>query len=198
MLDRLPGKQRTDTTREGETASGVEIGAPEPAWSRSNIRFGDSWDHEIVVEKRLKENKRNSVPVCLGGARHRPPEDVGGLGGYQHFLDTIRNGTDRERRELLEWAEKDTGGRLFDPEYFYINEVNAKLEHVLEDTPEAAQELLSNGEGLCGILKYGWFGPIIEVGRERYTWDRLGYLVSMLDDNVPITIRIGPNKRRRR
>lgn len=28
---------------------------------------------------------------------------------------------------MLQWAEKDTGGRKFDPEYFYIHELNRKL-----------------------------------------------------------------------
>jgi len=31
---------------------------------------------------------------------------------------------------MLVWAEKDTGGRKFDPEYFYINEVNRALKKI--------------------------------------------------------------------
>ena len=62
--------------------------------------FGDSWEHEIVVEKKLPESEGAPAPVRLAGARHRPPEDVGGVGG---------------RYENLAWAQKDTRGRLFDP-----------------------------------------------------------------------------------
>ncbi len=75
--------------------------------------FGDSWDHEIVVEKSLPESQGVPAPVCLAGARHRPPEDVGGVSGYASFLASIRDETDPERDENLVWAQKDTGGRLF-------------------------------------------------------------------------------------
>lgn len=159
--------------------------------------FGDSWGHDIVIEKRLKENRKYAVPVCLAGARHRPPEDVGGVGGYESFMEKISDKDDPEREENLEWAEKDTGGRLFDPEYFHIHETNHKLEHVLEDTSESAR-LLLEGEGLTGILKLGWFGPCVEVGGKLYAWDRLGDLVSMLDDGMPVTVRVGQARRNRR
>jgi len=95
--------------------------------------FGDGWRHDVVVEKRLKRSKRGSVPICLGGARHRPPEDVGGVGGYESFLRTISNPKNPKRGEMLSWAEKDTGGRLFDPEYFYLPEINRRLAHARED-----------------------------------------------------------------
>jgi hypothetical protein len=160
--------------------------------------FGDEWVHEIVVEKRLKENKKYATPVCLAGARHRPPEDVGGVGGYAHFMESIQDEDDPEREECLEWAEKDTGGRLFDPEYFHLHEVNRKLEHVLDDTPESAHRLLVEGAGMIGMLRTGWFGPYIEASGQRYTWERLGDLISMLDEGLLIAIKIGRAKRGRR
>lgn len=113
--------------------------------------FGDHRQHEIVIEKRLKHSKRNAVPVCLGGAMHRPPEDVGGIGGYGHFLEAISDKNDPEGRELLAWAQKDTKGRMSDPEYFYVDEVNERLKYVLEDTPEAARNLLAAPGGLVGL-----------------------------------------------
>lgn len=159
--------------------------------------FGDGWVHDIVVEKQLKELKKYETPVCLGGARHRPPEDVGGLGGYAHFLQSIRNPKHPEREDLLRWAQKDTGGRLFDPEYFYIDEVNSRLEHVLTDTPEFARTLLSGAQGLAGVLESGWSGPCVRAGDQVFDWDRLGRLVSMLGDEEPITIQVGAPSRRR-
>ncbi len=81
--------------------------------------FGDGWDHDVVVEKQLKELKKYETPVCLGGARHRPPEDVGGLGGYADFLESVRDPEDPEREDNLRWAQKDTGGRLFEPAPVY-------------------------------------------------------------------------------
>lgn len=152
--------------------------------------FGDSWVHEIVVEKRLKDTKRNQVPVCLGGARHRPPEDVGGVGGYEEFLETIRDENNPERENMLSWAQKDTRGRLFDPEYFYIDEVNRRLAHVLEDHRASATELLTGDKGLTGALRFGWWEPYIEVGGKQYTWERIGDLLTWLDEGVTVTVKV--------
>ncbi len=92
--------------------------------------FGDDWRHEVVVEDILLAQEGQRYPLCIGGERHRPPEDVGGIGGYQNFLEAIGNPDHPEYNENLIWAEKDTGGRKFDPEYFYINEVNRKLARI--------------------------------------------------------------------
>ena len=40
--------------------------------------FGDSWQHEIRVEKQLPIDPKKAYPVCIGGARLAPPEDCGG------------------------------------------------------------------------------------------------------------------------
>lgn len=156
--------------------------------------FGDSWEHEIVVEKRLPEDQGVPVPVCLAGARHRPPEDVGGVSGYERFLASIRDENDPERHENLAWALKDTRGRLFDPEYFHLDEINNRLAHVLEDTPEAAEALFMRKGGLTGVLKIGWFEPGIAAGDQYYTWGRLGDLLMMLDDDLTVTIKVGKRR----
>ncbi|MCR4427531.1 MAG: plasmid pRiA4b ORF-3 family protein [Firmicutes bacterium] len=152
--------------------------------------FGDSWTHEIVVEKRLRDTERNQVPVCLGGARHRPPEDVGGVVGYEEFLETIRDKSNPERENMLSWAQKDTRGRLFDPEYFYIDEVNRKLAYVLEDHSVSATRLLAGNTGLTGTLGFGWWEPYIEVGGKQYTWERIGDLLTWFDVGVTVTVRV--------
>jgi len=89
--------------------------------------LGDSWKHEIVIEEILKSDQKIKFPRCIEGERHRPPEDVGGIGGYERFLEAINNPHHPEYNDMLVWAEKDTGGRKFDPEYFYLNEVNRAL-----------------------------------------------------------------------
>lgn len=92
--------------------------------------FGDNWEHKIIVEKTMDAKKGLHYPMCLVGERHRPPEDVGGTGGYEMFLEAINDPKHPEYDDMLVWAEKDTGGRKFDPEYFYINEVNRLLEKI--------------------------------------------------------------------
>jgi hypothetical protein len=87
--------------------------------------FGDGWDHEILVEKILDEEPGKSYPVCLDGKRACPPEDVGGLGGYGHFLNVMRNPNHREHESLLGWY-----GSPFDPAAFDLVSVNKALRRI--------------------------------------------------------------------
>lgn len=89
--------------------------------------FGDNWRHEVILEKILPAEESRHYPLCIAGARHRPPEDVGGVSGYEEFLRIISDPEHPEHYDYLVWAEKDTDGRKFDPEYFNINEVNQAL-----------------------------------------------------------------------
>ncbi|HHY32925.1 MAG TPA: plasmid pRiA4b ORF-3 family protein [Firmicutes bacterium] len=157
--------------------------------------YGDCWVHDIVVEKRLNDTKESQVPLCLGGARHRPPEDVGGVGGYYEFLETIRDEKNPEREDMLCWAQKDTRGRRFDPEYFYVDEVNRRLAHVLEDDRAFAVSLLASKRGLTGALRFGWWEPYVEVDGKHYSWERIGELLARLDEGLTVTIKVSKTRR---
>jgi hypothetical protein len=85
--------------------------------------FGDNWVHEIVIEKILQRVEGVKYPRCISGKRSCPPEDVGGVPGYEEFLDAIRDPDHPEHEEMIEWAGED-----FDPERFDIDEVNKILE----------------------------------------------------------------------
>ena len=88
--------------------------------------FGDSWDHTILVEKILSPEKGVHYPVCIKGKRACPPEDVGGVWGYEGFLEAIADPEHEEHDEYLEWIGDD-----FDPEAFDVDEVNEAL-HALQ------------------------------------------------------------------
>lgn len=45
--------------------------------------FGDRWEHEIRLEKKLPVDPNKTYPVCIGGARQAPPEDCGGPMAFQ-------------------------------------------------------------------------------------------------------------------
>jgi hypothetical protein len=83
--------------------------------------FGDSWRHELLVE-RIVPPKETQYPVCLAGKLACPPEDVGGVWGYEEFLDAIRDPDHPEHKDYTEWI-----GGEFDPEAFDIKRVNAVL-----------------------------------------------------------------------
>ena len=84
--------------------------------------FGDSWEHVVLVEKILADDPGVNVPHCLKGRRACPPEDVGGVWGYEEFLDAIRDPSHEEHESFLEWV-----GDEFDPEYFDLEQTNQLL-----------------------------------------------------------------------
>ena len=61
-------------------------------------------------------------PVCIDGAHHRPPEDVGGPSGYEEFLEAWTDPNHDEHRAMRRWA-----GRGFDPEKFDIEATNKAI-----------------------------------------------------------------------
>jgi hypothetical protein len=89
---------------------------------RYDYDFGDSWRHEVVLEKLLPIKPEIRYPKCIDGACACPPEDVGGLPGYDYFLEAISDPVNEEHESMLMWA-----GGSFNPEFFSIDEVNARL-----------------------------------------------------------------------
>jgi hypothetical protein len=94
--------------------------------------FGDSWDHELLIEKILPPEAGKRYPVCLTGKRACPPEDCGGIWGYTGFLAAIQNPQHPEHEEMVEWI-----GGEFDPEAFDLDEVNRELQRLT--SPEAGR-----------------------------------------------------------
>jgi Plasmid pRiA4b ORF-3-like protein len=84
--------------------------------------FGNNWRHEVVLEKIIPVNDVVKAPICFGGARRCPPEDVGGVSGYQEFLDVIFDPTHQEYEHLVRWA-----GGPFQAEEFDVKAVNKTL-----------------------------------------------------------------------
>ena len=153
--------------------------------------FGDSWKHKIVVEKKIKDTKRNRMPECLGGARSRPPEDVGGISGYEDFIEIIRNKGNPERQSMLDWAEKDTRGYIYDPEYFNKNEVDRRLYYALENDEFDAIELLA-GKGLTGKVHWGWTDACIKTPEKTYAMQQIGDMLLRIGTDSIVTIKVKP------
>jgi hypothetical protein len=80
--------------------------------------FGDSWEHEVRLEKILPKEKGVSYPRCVGGERACPPEDCGGAWGFEHLLEVILDPNHEEYEDLTEWL-----GGGFDPEHFSVQEI---------------------------------------------------------------------------
>lgn len=84
--------------------------------------FGDSWKHQIVVEKFLPRDTKTKYPICIDGKLNCPPEDCGGIPGFYNLLDIIGNKRHPDRKEMLEWL-----GGQYDAEHFDKDEINLQL-----------------------------------------------------------------------
>jgi len=83
--------------------------------------FGDYWEHEIEIVDVLKKEKGIRYPKCLDGRRNGPPEDCGGIPGYEDVIDALTSKDKGEYEDLLEWLGN------YDPEKFDIDKINKAI-----------------------------------------------------------------------
>ena len=96
---------------EFDTGDG-RIGEPDPDWDDAQVtparsvrlaslvrrgvrrftylyEFGDHWEHVVEVNGEIPLLPGEEVPILLAGERRCPPEDVGGLSGFEEFLQAM-------------------------------------------------------------------------------------------------------------
>ncbi len=88
--------------------------------------FGDDWRHFVEIEAQVAVDVTPRQAACVAGARARPPEDVGGLGGYENFLAVMADPTDPEHAETKRWC-----GGHFDPEWFDLAMTDKDVKNAL-------------------------------------------------------------------
>jgi hypothetical protein len=72
--------------------------------------FGDNWDLKLQVGKITDPIPGNLYPCLIDAAGQCPPEDVGGIPGYEEFLQAMADPEHAEHQHLKEWF-----GGSFDP-----------------------------------------------------------------------------------
>lgn len=107
--------------------------------------FGDNWTHTVTLEQIIGEDQFVNelskeeelrlfrVPLmCMDGQRSCPPEDVGGIFGYQEFCEAIKTPAHERHKELIDWYEHvDFFPKPFDIDRFDKDQVNAELNKYL-------------------------------------------------------------------
>ncbi|MDA0866482.1 MAG: plasmid pRiA4b ORF-3 family protein [Cyanobacteria bacterium] len=79
------------------------------------------WFHRLTFTEQL--TLEQSPPRCLDGAMACPPEDSGGVWGYEGLLDQLADIDDPDYEALL-----NSVGLDFDPARFKVVEVNQRLQ----------------------------------------------------------------------
>ncbi len=87
--------------------------------------FGDSWIHQIRLEKILEPDPDVAYPVCIKGKRACPPEDCGGIYGYMEMLEALGDLKHPEHEAYLDWLGDD-----FDSEAFDLEDANLALQEI--------------------------------------------------------------------
>lgn len=78
--------------------------------------FGDSWVHQVFLEKVEPSDKPMTLPEVIDGERSAPPEDCGGPWAYQDIQEEFlkpKNERSPEHLEMVDWFPED-----FDPVHF--------------------------------------------------------------------------------
>ena len=85
--------------------------------------LGDSWHHTLTLEKVEPWVEDDPVARCVAGRRACPPEDVGGIPGYEEILAALDGRIDPDEAEWM--AERLAWLPVgFDPAAFDLDEVN--------------------------------------------------------------------------
>jgi len=84
--------------------------------------FGDSWEVELKVTKPVEAL---SAAECVEGERAGPPEDCGGIPGYEALVAAAADPGNPEAADLLEWIGPD-----WKPEAFDRQQVNRALRRI--------------------------------------------------------------------
>ncbi|MBM3416797.1 MAG: plasmid pRiA4b ORF-3 family protein [Bacteroidetes bacterium] len=86
--------------------------------------FGDMWSHKIKFEELIiNEIER---PYCLDGGGACPPEDCGGLGGYEQLLNSLNTPGHPEQETYIRWIGLSHKER-WDANFFSVREANIRL-----------------------------------------------------------------------
>jgi hypothetical protein len=107
--------------------------------------FGDDWWHKISFQKLTKKDLElyNGVPLCVEGEKACPPENIGGVGGYEHFLKIIAQDIQPDKDDLMDFYGFMEGDE-FDPDFFEIEFINEELSSIMEweDWNSTAEEFM--------------------------------------------------------
>ena len=141
-----------DEGDEGTLEDGVRLdqllaGTGDELWYEYD--FGDGWEHKLVVEAVLDEAP--SLARCTVGRMACPPEDCGGLGGYEELAAWVRSGYDDDvLPQGFEDAEHGHNWLPLEwhPDHFDVEETNAALAIAVAEPVAVTSELTDLAEQL--------------------------------------------------
>jgi hypothetical protein len=83
--------------------------------------FGDSWEHKITLEKIIEEP--SYFPECTAGKGKCPPENCGGIWGFENFKKIMADKKHPEYKETAKWLGLKRN-ETWNPDEFDLVEIN--------------------------------------------------------------------------
>jgi hypothetical protein len=87
--------------------------------------YGDNWQHKVKVERADVMGFALEHPMCITGQGACPPDDVGGVPGFENFVQAMTDPAHPEHEELASWH-----GGPFDPAAFSATDVQERLDEI--------------------------------------------------------------------
>ena len=89
--------------------------------------LGDDFTHTLTLREIHRYMRKDGLPpdpeYCItGGGNSCPPDDVGGIYGYEHMLEVLQNPDDEEYQEYKDWLPDG-----FDPKRFNIHDARLRV-----------------------------------------------------------------------
>ena len=93
---------------------------PKTRTARYAYDYGDGWEFKIRLVETM-DAYEGPWPCCVRGAGDAPPEDVGGIGGFERFLRAISDSNHPDHEDLRAWGRM----QLWEP--FSLEAVNHRI-----------------------------------------------------------------------
>jgi hypothetical protein len=93
---------------------------------RYTYDFGDDWQHDVLVEAVDQAQPGLAYPRCLTGRRTCPPDDCGGVWGYEELLSALADPGHPEHHDQVTWLGLASADE-FDPAAFDLERANRRL-----------------------------------------------------------------------
>ena len=113
-------RDRTYSAKNVQLGTLVDRGVSELAYTYD---FGDDWRHTVTIEATDNADAGFDYPRFVDGEGRAPPEDVGGIPGFELFLDAMADPQHEQHDELVHWY-----GRPFEVDDIDEEEVRRRVE----------------------------------------------------------------------
>jgi hypothetical protein len=124
----IPGEEDWEPVTDSNTKKLKDVFTKEGKKYTYTYDFGDDWVHKITLEKIIDEKRTNAT--CIDGKGACPPENCGGVWGYEEMKEIFANKPNSKRaEEFRDWLDLGEN-EVLDINKFDIQQANVMVENI--------------------------------------------------------------------